>query len=176
MLTKRHLTEVLLASQGVASPHVDTGVLLLEHVTALISGGEIRAQLGSNEVIHLPPAPTEDIRRPFLEQQRLLHSLLAQNEVFLRLSPADQAYGSHVPHVFSDDWTRIYIHLSDLALHSRHLRDDPRVGLFLGVGSTGQESLGVETHESSGRRRPVSRATSTVRASNVTSIASPNRQ
>lgn len=40
-------------------------------------------------------------------------------------------FGSHAPYIFGDDWTRAYLHLSDLALHSRHLRDDPRVGLFL---------------------------------------------
>ena len=50
--------------------------------------------------------------------------------VFLTLRQG-RPFGSHVPHVFGEDWTRVYIHLSDLALHSRHLRDDPRVGLFL---------------------------------------------
>ena len=40
-------------------------------------------------------------------------------------------FGSHVPYVFGTDWTRAYIHLSRLALHTEHLLHDPRVGLFV---------------------------------------------
>ena len=40
-------------------------------------------------------------------------------------------FGSHVPYVFGNDWTRAYIHVSRLALHTEHLLHDPRVGLFV---------------------------------------------
>lgn len=40
-------------------------------------------------------------------------------------------FGSHVPYVFGEHWTRVYIHVSRLALHTGHLLHDPRVGLFL---------------------------------------------
>jgi putative heme iron utilization protein len=40
-------------------------------------------------------------------------------------------FGSHVPYVFGKDWTRAYIHVSRLALHTEHLLHDPRVGLFV---------------------------------------------
>ena len=40
-------------------------------------------------------------------------------------------FGSHVPYVFGEHWTRAYIHVSRLALHTEHLLDDPRVGLFV---------------------------------------------
>jgi putative heme iron utilization protein len=40
-------------------------------------------------------------------------------------------FGSHVPYVFGKDWTRAYIHVSRLALHTEHLLQDPRVGLFV---------------------------------------------
>ncbi|NWF74734.1 MAG: pyridoxamine 5'-phosphate oxidase family protein [Nitrospirae bacterium] len=40
-------------------------------------------------------------------------------------------FGSHVPYVFGEHWTRAYIHVSRLALHSEHLMRDPRVGLFV---------------------------------------------
>lgn len=40
-------------------------------------------------------------------------------------------FGSHVPYVFGKDWTRAYIHVSRLALHTEHLLRDPRVGLFV---------------------------------------------
>ena len=40
-------------------------------------------------------------------------------------------FGSHVPYVFGEHWTRAYIHVSRLELHSEHLLHDPRVGLFV---------------------------------------------
>lgn len=40
-------------------------------------------------------------------------------------------FGSHVPYVFGEHWTRAYIHVSRLALHTEHLLHDPRVGLFV---------------------------------------------
>jgi putative heme iron utilization protein len=40
-------------------------------------------------------------------------------------------FGSHVPYVFGEHWTRAYIHVSRLALHAEHLLHDPRVGLFV---------------------------------------------
>ena len=93
MLSERHLKEVLLASQGIPTAHAATGTLLLERVTTLISGGMTDAQSGSTETLQLPSAPTEEIRRSFEEQRRLLRQLLAQSEHFLLLSPDDPAYG-----------------------------------------------------------------------------------
>jgi len=40
-------------------------------------------------------------------------------------------FGSHVPYVFGEHWTRAYIHVSRLALHAEHLLHDLRVGLFV---------------------------------------------
>ncbi len=40
-------------------------------------------------------------------------------------------FGSHVPYVFGEHWTRAYIHVSRLALHTEHLLRDPHVGLFV---------------------------------------------
>ena len=40
-------------------------------------------------------------------------------------------FGSHVPFLIGDDWSRVYLHLSRLALHTQHLLDDARVSLFL---------------------------------------------
>jgi putative heme iron utilization protein len=40
-------------------------------------------------------------------------------------------FGSHVPYVFGENWTRAYLHLSRLALHTQHLLQDPHVSLFL---------------------------------------------
>lgn len=40
-------------------------------------------------------------------------------------------FGSHVPYVFGSDWTRAYLHLSRLALHTQHLLTNPHVSLFI---------------------------------------------
>ena len=40
-------------------------------------------------------------------------------------------FGSHVPYVVGLDWTRVYLHLSRLALHTQHLLIDPHVSLFI---------------------------------------------
>jgi heme iron utilization protein len=43
----------------------------------------------------------------------------------------ERPFGSHVPYVFGSDWTRAYLHLSRLALHTQHLLTDPRLSLFI---------------------------------------------
>ncbi|MCC6142017.1 MAG: pyridoxamine 5'-phosphate oxidase family protein [Nitrospira sp.] len=40
-------------------------------------------------------------------------------------------FGSHVPYVLGENWTRAYLHLSRLALHTQHLLQDSHVSLFL---------------------------------------------
>jgi len=40
-------------------------------------------------------------------------------------------FGSHVLYLIGDDWSRIYLHLSRLALHTQHLLKDSRVSLFI---------------------------------------------
>lgn len=40
-------------------------------------------------------------------------------------------FGSHVPYVLGENWTRAYLHLSQLALHTQHLLLDPHVSLYL---------------------------------------------
>lgn len=44
---------------------------------------------------------------------------------------AGRPFGSHVPYVFGSDWTRAYLRLSRLALHTQHLLADSRVSLFI---------------------------------------------
>jgi putative heme iron utilization protein len=36
-----------------------------------------------------------------------------------------------VPYVFGPDWTRAYLHLSKLALHTQYLLTNPRMSLFI---------------------------------------------
>lgn len=54
-------------------------------------------------------------------------------------------FGSHVPFVFGDDWTRVYVHLSRLALHTQHLLADPRLSLFLSEADSPEKNpLGLK--------------------------------
>lgn len=40
-------------------------------------------------------------------------------------------FGSHVPYLLGDDWSRVYLHLSRLASHTQHMLGDSRVSLFI---------------------------------------------
>ena len=40
-------------------------------------------------------------------------------------------FGSHVPYIVGENWSRAYLHLSQLALHTQHLLADPHVSLFI---------------------------------------------
>lgn len=40
-------------------------------------------------------------------------------------------FGSHVPYLLGENWSRIYLHLSRLAFHTQHLLRDSRVSLFI---------------------------------------------
>lgn len=40
-------------------------------------------------------------------------------------------FGSHVPFLMGENWSRLYIHVSDLALHTQNLKRDYRVSLFV---------------------------------------------
>ena len=42
----------------------------------------------------------------------------------------DRPFGSHVPYVFAETWTRVYVHLSRLALHTQHLLWTPASRFF----------------------------------------------
>ena len=59
-------------------------------------------------------------------------------------------FGSHVPYVFGEHWTRAYIHVSRLALHTEHLLRPSCRAVCLGTGSAREEPLGSTADESSG--------------------------
>lgn len=43
----------------------------------------------------------------------------------------EKPFGSHVPYILGENWTRAYLHLSRLALHTQHLLQNAQVSLFL---------------------------------------------
>lgn len=40
-------------------------------------------------------------------------------------------FGSHVPYLIGADWSRVYLYLSRLALHTQQILEDSRVSLFI---------------------------------------------
>jgi heme iron utilization protein len=66
------------------------------------------------------------------EVQKAWSGLVAEVRTAVLLTMRnDRPFGSHVPYVFGSDWTRAYLHLSRLALHTRHLSADPNMSLFI---------------------------------------------
>lgn len=66
-------------------------------------------------------------------------------------------FGSHVPYVFGPDWTRAYLHLSQLALHTQHLMTDPRVSLFIAEpDGPGKNPLALRRTNLQGHAAPLS--------------------
>ncbi len=57
--------------------------------------------------------------------------LVEQRTAVLLTLRQGRPFGSHAPYVLGTDWTTAYLHLSDLALHTRHLHDEPRLSLFI---------------------------------------------
>ncbi|HSA86026.1 MAG TPA: pyridoxamine 5'-phosphate oxidase family protein [Nitrospira sp.] len=66
------------------------------------------------------------------EVQETWSALVAEVRIAVLLTMRnDRPYGSHVPYVFGSDWTRAYLHLSRLALHTQHLSADNHMSLFI---------------------------------------------
>ena len=71
--------------------------------------------------------------------------------VLLTLRNGRGRLGSHVPYVFGEHWTRAYIHVSRLALHTEYLLDDLAWGcLSRNRIGPGKNPLGSTADESSG--------------------------
>ena len=111
MLNQRQLTQLVLANgqigtdqeqaltllKGTASEvmrnmdYEATRRLLNESLESLLNGGPIK-NLMTGEMLHLPPAPTAEIRASFNEQRQALEAFAAKADEFLILKPADPRY------------------------------------------------------------------------------------
>lgn len=69
---------------------------------------------------------------PTEEVQNACDKLVAQvrTAVLLTLKQG-HPFGSLVPYLIGENWSRVYLHLSRLALHTQHMLNDPRVSLFI---------------------------------------------
>ena len=77
------------------------------------------------------PMPMPDAM-PTDEVQSACEALVARVRVAVLLTlKQGHPFGSHVPYLIADDWSRVYLHLSRLASHTQHMLRDPRVSLFI---------------------------------------------
>ncbi len=71
-------------------------------------------------------------------------------------------FGSHVPYVFGSNWTRAYLHISRLALHTQHLLAHPHVSLFIAEpDGPDKNPLALRRMNLQGEAVPLSSETST---------------
>ena len=84
MLLERHFEEVILFAQGVDTQYTHTRTVLRERLTSLIHGGPISPFFHLDTEVSVPPAPTDDIRDRFIEQQRQFESLVVESDRFLQ--------------------------------------------------------------------------------------------
>ena len=77
------------------------------------------------------PMPMPDAM-PTDEVQAAYNAIVARVRVAVLLTlKQGHPFGSHVPYLFGDDWSYVYLHLSRLAFHTQHMIEDPRVSLFI---------------------------------------------
>ncbi len=96
MLHQRHMTEVLLASQGHAVELGPTRQLLRRTLAVLLEGGEAPLAIDTQELIALPAAPSPKIVETLLEQQRLMEAFVVRGDDLLQLSPNDPVHATRL--------------------------------------------------------------------------------
>ena len=88
MMIQRHLSKLLLASHGIQTDFQPTEQALLDSVDALQNGGEVIANLYTDERRSIPAAPTARIRELLEQQRSLLERFFSQTETLLGEDPA----------------------------------------------------------------------------------------
>ena len=88
MMIQRHLSKLLLASHGIQTDFQPTEQALLDSVDALQNGGEVIANLYTDERRSIPAAPTARIRELLEQQRSLLERFFFQTETLLGEDPA----------------------------------------------------------------------------------------
>lgn len=101
MLHQRHMTEILLVSQGHRVDFEPTRNVLRQTLAALTEGGKAPLNIGGNEFVVLPPSPTRKIADMLREQQRLTEEFAAKADRFVRLTRDDTDYQPRLQELLS---------------------------------------------------------------------------
>ncbi len=82
-LAERYVTQLLLLREGEQASPQRTGVLLTQSVNALLDGGTAPAVEGDDDDVVLQRETDPRIRAEIVEQQKLIHDLIANGNAFL---------------------------------------------------------------------------------------------
>jgi diguanylate cyclase (GGDEF)-like protein/PAS domain S-box-containing protein len=87
-LAERYVNEVLLRHGGRAADPTTTAELLAKSAAVLLDGGEAPAVNGDDDEMDLPGTSIETARLQLLQEQRLVHDLVATGKAYLGGRPA----------------------------------------------------------------------------------------
>ena len=86
-LAERYVTQILLVREGAQASPQRTGVLLTQSVNALLNGGTAPAVEGDDDDVVVQRETDPRIRAEIVEQQKLIHDLLATGSAILTDQP-----------------------------------------------------------------------------------------
>ena len=86
-LAERYVTQILLVREGAQASPQRTGVLLTQSVNALLNGGTAPAVEGDDDDVVVQRETDPRIRAEIVEQQKLIHDLLATGSAILTDRP-----------------------------------------------------------------------------------------
>ena len=98
-LAERYITQLLLVREGAQASPQRTGVLLTQSVNALLNGGTAPAVEGDDDAVVLQPETDPRIRAEIVEQQKLIHDLIATGNAFVsggQVSSVQETAGEHI--------------------------------------------------------------------------------
>jgi diguanylate cyclase (GGDEF)-like protein/PAS domain S-box-containing protein len=98
-LAERYVTQLLLVRQGAQASPQRTGVLLTQSVNTLLNGGTAPAVEGDDDEVVLQAETDPRIRAEIVEQQKLIHDLIATGNAFLsdrQVSSVQETAGEHI--------------------------------------------------------------------------------
>lgn len=89
MLNQRQMKEILLLAQGQQADYRPTRKALEDTLAALADGGEAVIDLASGRTVHIPPAPTDELRAKLSQNAQLIADFNRTADAFLALPPGD---------------------------------------------------------------------------------------
>ncbi|MDH5426884.1 MAG: PAS domain S-box protein [Nitrospirota bacterium] len=87
MLIQKHMNEILLTSQGIATDYASTRALITSTLTTLMTGGSVASNAETGQRKTIPAAPTQKIQEKLREQQEYITRIFQLADQFLLLSP-----------------------------------------------------------------------------------------
>lgn len=120
MLLERHMKEVLLAADNVASAYQESREILSERLRVLIGGGLTYAGIDRQEQLVLPPAPSEDIRNMLIRQQDLWSAFVQEADHLLEVPRGSTMHQRLRQDLLEDNGRLLRVANEAVAMLARH--------------------------------------------------------